>query len=243
MQLTGKPAIRAGTDLATTARVMLLRDAYEADIYGEDELLGSVTKDQVLGELASLGGQADVALLIEAAFDEAGDAKTEPLPPLRDYRARDIMSSPAVACRDNAPFHRVAELLVDREISGVPVVDEDGRVVGVISERDLAAALGGPLLRLAMRGPLHSGAFLREPRTPSLARDIMSSPPVVAQLDTPMHTVADMMGRKNVNRIPILHGRHLVGIVTRGDILAAVSGSRERADELEQSPIVLEAGS
>lgn len=52
-------------------------------------------------------------------------------------RVRDVMTAPAVACTDEAFFEEVAEILADRDISGMPVVDSAGRVIGVISERDL----------------------------------------------------------------------------------------------------------
>ncbi|HZJ49934.1 MAG TPA: CBS domain-containing protein [Actinomycetota bacterium] len=90
-----------------------------------------------------------------------------------------VMTAPAVACRDEAFFEEVAETLANWDISGMPVVDASGTVVGVISERDLAHALGGPMVRLAVRRHNH-GPFKRDlhdmPR--NIRRDVMTTPPV-----------------------------------------------------------------
>lgn len=161
----------------------------------------------------------------------------------RDLVAHQIMSSPAIACREEALFEEVAELLADREISGVPVVNKSGEVTGVVSERDIAHALGGPLVRLAIRRPVHSGPFLRLPRgvAPGArrVRDVMTTPAIVAHPETPLHTLAEIMVKERVNRIPIAHAGRLVGVVTRTDILGAVGGLDHRQVEMEEPPIVI----
>jgi len=161
--------------------------------------------------------------------------------------ARDVMSIPAVACRESTHFESVAALLADREISGMPVVDADDRVVGVISERDLAHALGGPLIRLAIRKPVGSGPFLRNPRGAAegayRAKDIMTVPPVTVDPDSPLHTLAEIMVTDQVNRLPVVRDERLVGVVTRGDVLAALAGLRERRPvALDEAPIVVGDG-
>jgi CBS domain-containing protein len=156
------------------------------------------------------------------------------------------MSKPAIACRENAHFDEVAALLADREISGVPVVDREDHVVGVISERDLAHALGGPLIRLAIRKPVHSGPFLRNPRGVNdgvrLAKDVMTSPPVVAHPETPLHTLAEIMVKDQINRIPVVRDGRLLGVVTRGDVLGAIAGLDRAHDDLEEAPVVIGDG-
>ena len=162
-----------------------------------------------------------------------------PLLAIGEALAREIMSSPAVACGQGASLEEVAELLADREISGTPVVDEEDRVVGVISEDDLARAFGGPLIRLAIGHPVSSGSFLRQPRTTKCAADVMSTPPGVAAPETPMHELASTMARRRINRVPIVEAERLVGIVTRGDILAVVAGEIEAAGVTPAPPTVV----
>lgn len=122
--------------------------------------------------------------------------------------AGDVMTSPAVACRDEAFFEEVAEFLAERDISGMPVVDARGKVVGVISERDLAYALGGPMVRLALRrhtqNPLHWVVDL--PREARRAKDIMTTPPLVVTQDTDLEEVARIMRLHQVTSPPVLVG-------------------------------------
>ena len=120
-------------------------------------------------------------LLVRSVKDEAGPT------------AADVMTAPAVACRYEAFFEEIAEVLADRDISGMPVVDASGRVVGVISERDLAHALGGPMVRLAVRRHNH-GPITRSlgemPREVRRAKDIMTSPPVTVGPDAHLDEIA-----------------------------------------------------
>jgi CBS domain-containing protein len=143
-------------------------------------------------------------------------------------------------------FEEVGELLADREISGLPVVDAASRVVGVVSERDLAHALGGPLIRLVLRRPLHGGPFQREAHALSLgakrAKDIMTSPAIVAYPDTPLSRLAQIMLEQQINRIPIVHQGHLVGLVTRGDLLGTIAGVTHREVAMDQPPLVMGSG-
>jgi CBS domain-containing protein len=145
--------------------------------------------------------------------------------PARGLTARDLMSAPAVACRDSAFFEEVAEILADNDISGMPVVNGAGRVVGVISERDLAHAVGGPMIRLALRR--HSHHRLPDdvgdlPRAARRAQDIMTTPPLTAAPDTTLDEVAGLMRQHQINRVPVLEDGLLVGVITRGDVLAAI---------------------
>jgi CBS domain-containing protein len=165
---------------------------------------------------------------------EAGDFR---IVSMRDYAgvlpgievvptAADVMTAPAVACRDEAFFEEVAEALADRDISGMPVVNVSGAVVGVISERDLAHALGGPMVRLAVRRHAH-GPFLRNlssvPRGARRAKDVMTSPAVSVEPDSPVPEIARLMRTHQFNRVPVVDGGRLMGVVTRGDVLAAVA--------------------
>lgn len=140
--------------------------------------------------------------------------------------ARAVMTAPAVACRDEAFFEEVAETLADRDISGMPVVNASGEVVGVISERDLAHALGGPMVRLAVRRHNH-GPFMRDlsglPRGGRRAKDVMTTPPVAVAPTAPIDEIARLMRMQQINRIPVVEEGRLLGVVTRGDVLAAIA--------------------
>lgn len=155
--------------------------------------------------------------------------------------ARDVMTSPAVACRAEAFFEEVAEILADRDISGMPVVDAEGAVVGVISERDLAYALGGPMVRLALRRrneqPLHGVADL--PRGARRAKEIMTTPPLTTSSTAPLEEVARLMRVHQVNRIPVVDAGRLVGVVTRGDVLGSLAHLDHQTIDLTGAPVLV----
>lgn len=171
---------------------------------------------------------------------------------LRDYipvfdriertTAADVMTTPAVACRTDAFFEEVAESLADRDISGMPVVDEAGDVVGVISERDLAHALGGPMVRLALRRHNHSSAefdLAHLPRGGRRASEVMTAPPICVATDTTLDEIAGLMREHQINRVAVLDSGRLVGVVTRGDVLAEIGHlGRDRAQVI-WDPVVV----
>ncbi len=156
--------------------------------------------------------------------------------------AQDVMSSPGIACREEAFIEEIAEILASRELSGLPVVDAQDEVVGIVSERDLAHVFGGPLIRLALRRPVRSTSDLKQRGADTAARrakEIMSSPAIVAGARTPVQVLADVMAVEAVNRIPIVEGERLAGIVTRGDILSALAGLPRRTVDLNTPAVIV----
>lgn len=155
--------------------------------------------------------------------------------------ARDVMTAPAVACRAEAYFEEVAEILADRDISGMPVVDAGDRVAGVISERDLAYALGGPMVRLALRRhntrPLNGAAGL--PRDARRAKDIMTTPALTVPADMHLDEIARLMRVHQVNRLPVVDEGRLIGVVTRGDVLGAVAHIQHDVIDLTRPPVLV----
>ncbi len=159
---------------------------------------------------------------------------------MRRLRARDVMSSPAVTVRPDTPVAEAARIMAQRRISGLPVVDEEGRLVGIVTEADLLLKEAGP-------GGLPLLAFHREGTPPEVlplvrryegqvVGDVMTREVVTAEEETPLHQVAALMARKNVNRVPIVRGRQVVGIVSRNDVLKAfLVDDRELADRVAET--------
>jgi CBS domain-containing protein len=143
-----------------------------------------------------------------------------------------ITTTPETALKD------AARLLGARGISGVPVVDADGDVVGVLSEADILAQQGpspqddrGALTRL-----LHRGAPANGKRDARVVGDAMTAPAVTVASYTSIAYAAGLMLEHGVNRLPVLdHGR-LAGIVSRADLVRAFARSDEQiaADAREQ---------
>jgi len=160
-------------------------------------------------------------------------------------RARDLMTAPAVACRPDGYFEEIAEILADRDISGLAVVDDNDELVGVISERDLAHALGGPLVRLAVRRSGHTPVpeeLKNVPRPGRMAKDIMTSPAITVSVETRLTEIAATLATQNINRVPVLANGRLAGMVTRGDVLGAVAHLQHAPIDLEKPLVVVGGG-
>ncbi|KAB1990320.1 CBS domain-containing protein [Streptomyces triticiradicis] len=145
---------------------------------------------------------------------------------MRHDKVGSVMTADVVRAEYGTPFKEVARLLADHRISGLPVVDEDDKVIGVVSETDLMlhrAATPDPYepdhhARLAGLIPgARRQAAKNNART---AGGLMTAPPVTVHADDTVVQAARTMARKHVDRLPVLDEEdRLVGIVTRGDLL------------------------
>ncbi|MDR7440505.1 MAG: CBS domain-containing protein [Armatimonadota bacterium] len=146
-------------------------------------------------------------------------------PPIR-LLARDVMTSPVITVRPDTPVKEVARLLLTHHISGVPVVDENGNLVGILTEADLLhkerpeSHEEGSLLRLLRRGQI---AEAERKASGLLARDLMTSPVITIHEDTPLREAAALMTRHRINRLPVLRAGQVVGILSRADVLKALT--------------------
>jgi CBS domain-containing protein len=140
---------------------------------------------------------------------------------VRQVTVGDVMTREVVRVRAETPYRAIVDLLVERRISAVPVVDEANRVVGVVSEADL-------LHRVEFIGDEHERRVFERPsrheaRTKShaaSAHDLMTSPAVTVPPDLPVVGAAKLMATSGVQRLPVVDARGtLVGIVARGDLL------------------------
>jgi CBS domain-containing protein len=137
-------------------------------------------------------------------------------------KVRDVMTKDVATVTPDTPLKEVARLLVERSISGVPVVAE-GTVLGVVSEGDLLFKERGPAERRGVLGWLldpygMEGQLKLEATT---ATDAMTMPPVTIEPHRPLHVAAALMLEKGVNRLPVVQKGELVGIVTRADLVRA----------------------
>ena len=124
---------------------------------------------------------------------------------MKDLKASDVMVRPVVSAKKNASARDVALQLLTGLYSGMPVTDEEGNVIGVITELDLLHAVmeGKELVRVT-------------------AGDIMAKDPVTADVNTPLGDIVKLMKDKNIIRLPITDQGKLVGVVARCDILKSL---------------------
>ncbi|MGZ4103637.1 MAG: CBS domain-containing protein [Actinomycetota bacterium] len=141
-------------------------------------------------------------------------------------RVEDVMTRDVVTVREDAPFRDIVEKLLSNDISGMPVVDGNGRVVGIVSESDLLAKEAfprghgqSPLSRLlAGVTDLREGAN-REKALGLDARDLMSGRVIKASPEEGLPAAARRMLEHGVKRLPVIKEGRLVGLISRHDVL------------------------
>ena len=128
------------------------------------------------------------------------------------------MTTHVVAVGSDASYREMAALLRAHRVSGLPVVDAEGTVVGVVSETDL-------LTRRAMNGRAGWLPHRRHAPTAELtAADLMTRPAVTTSPDELVTSVARLMSSRRLRRVPVVDSQgHLVGIICRSDVLSVFS--------------------
>lgn len=149
---------------------------------------------------------------------------------MNKQRVRDVMTNLVVMVYPEDPIQEAASRLVRNGISGAPVV-KDGKVLGVISEVDIARALVGPahvdrglqtadVLSLILRTVPASHKHTRT------AADVMSSPVITIGPDESLFKAAQLLDRRGIKRLPVVDDEgYLVGILSRGDLVRAMTRS------------------
>lgn len=159
---------------------------------------------------------------------------------------QDVMTRGVVSVHPDLPLREVARLLVEHGISGLPVVDPDDRVIGVISEGDLLIKETGPdavghrpLARLF--GESRESASNLTKVDALTAGEAMTSPPITIDPRASLHAAAALMVDRKVNRLPVTHEGTLVGILTRADLVRAFVRTDEQLAESIREDVLLRA--
>ena len=149
---------------------------------------------------------------------------------------KDVMNSDVVSCKPDDEISSAARLLKEHDISGLPVIEE-GKVVGIVTEADVLKLL---------EVPEHGGLWLPSPfevieipirelinweETKHMLtnigtkpiRDIMESEVYTISADSSIEDASSIMVKHKVNRLPVLDGEAIVGIITRGDIIRGLA--------------------
>lgn len=189
----------------------------------EEELTGILERYRQSFNL----GVEDLARLIGAAELQAAAHSSGPL------TAQDIMSRSLVTVTSNAPLGEIADLFRQHHFTSLPVVGVDQTFLGVIFQMHLISQARDDALRLD-RG--FRAAFRRlldrDRERPMTAADIMSVASPRATGDTPIGALLPMMAEGDTDAVPVLEYGKIVGIVTRTDLVAALSRSAARAGSI-----------
>ncbi|MBC8078212.1 MAG: CBS domain-containing protein, partial [Chloroflexales bacterium] len=114
-------------------------------------------------------------------------------------KVREIMTANVISVHDTSTVEDAARLLARHRISGLPVVDENGALIGLVTEHDLIAKTGASV------------------------GDIMTRGVVSVSADTEIEEVTHLLTNKRIRRVPVLDGNKLVGILSRSDLVRQIA--------------------
>lgn len=145
-------------------------------------------------------------------------------------RAHQIMTSDVHTVKPQTSIAEIARLMTEKRISGVPVVDDDGRLVGIVSETDLLhrAETGTERKRkwwiaLFIDSDMRARDFVKAHG--AKAEDVMGRYVISVSVNAKLSEVADILDANNLKRVPVLKEGKLVGIITRGDLVRALANA------------------
>ncbi|MFC0808630.1 CBS domain-containing protein [Ensifer sp. P24N7] len=144
---------------------------------------------------------------------------------------KDVMTTKVIKLSPDNSVRQAAKLMFEHHVSGIPVVDDEGRLLGVISEGDLirrtelcseASAL---MVDMTLAPDDRASAFVR--RCSWRVGDVMTADPVTIDEDASLARVARLMHELGIKRIPVMRNGELVGIVSRADLLQAIFSAKK----------------
>jgi CBS domain-containing protein/mannitol/fructose-specific phosphotransferase system IIA component (Ntr-type) len=137
-------------------------------------------------------------------------------------RVREMMNDRPITTRPGVPLRDAAREMVRTRVSALPVVDDNGLLLGMLSSKDLVRDLLGTYLQGGTRHTPARSASVGVRRT---VRDVMTRQVLCVSPDQPLAEVASLMSNKDVERVPVVVDGRLVGFLTRGDIVRRLIGS------------------
>lgn len=143
-------------------------------------------------------------------------------------RAHQIMTKDVITVTPHTTIEKAAKIMLQTHVSGLPVVDDAGTLVGVVSETDFLrrGEIGTGRKRPAwlefFMGPGRAAAEFVHERGRKV-EDVMTPDPITVEERTPLEELVRLMEKKDIKRLPVLSGKILKGIVTRSNLLQAVA--------------------
>jgi len=177
---------------------------------------------QVVGAFARLLSRPE---LVEAVLAQPDATSLVALPAFTEAQlpeqllVRDIMTVRPVSVTAELPLRDAALLIARRGLTALPVLDPDGRLIGLLSDKELMRHLLTSYLQGSTAGKNAEGG------APKLVRDVMTRQVLCVSPDQPLADVASLMANKDVDRVPVVREGQLVGFLTRGDIVRKLLGS------------------
>jgi len=123
--------------------------------------------------------------------------------------AKDVMTVAVISVTPNTPIDEAMAILIENKISGLPIVDDDGHLVGILTEADRLKMLRN-----------------QDAQTMKQVGDVMTRNVVSVLPDTPLHEVSDLLLSGAMRRVPVIDNGSVVGIVSRRDLVREMYGTK-----------------
>jgi CBS domain-containing protein len=147
--------------------------------------------------------------------------------------ARDVMTSPVITATPDSTLLDIAQLMLEHNISGVPIVDKAQHLVGLVSEGDLVRRKEVGIKQkkswwLSMFGnaTVLADEFVRSHGV--IAEEVMTKTVTTAAEDTPLWKIAETLEKEKIKRVPVLRDGRVIGIVSRANLLQALTLQRKQ---------------
>ena len=190
-----------------------------------NECFQTITDEDVLEAMKKIPGYLDITpsdflQIYQIAFEHAvSRIKTAIL-------AEQVMTQKVIFVNEDAPLIEAVNKMAAHEISGLPVVNNDDMITGVLSEKDFLSRMNkkkAPSFVQVLLQCVDTSSCIAVPFKTLKVREVMSSPPVTVKKDTTMLEVANTLDRFNINRVPVSDDNNrLVGIIARSDLVQAM---------------------
>jgi len=159
-------------------------------------------------------------------------------------KARDVMTTNVVSVTPDCPISEMAKRMQQYRISGLPVINAGGALVGIVTEGDCLhrTETNTEVKRSGWRSLLTSSETLAQEYIRSHARkvgEVMTPDPITVSEDTELDEVIHLMEKNQVKRLPVVKGGTVVGIVSRANIVQALSGLVRGSAPLRQDDIAI----
>jgi CBS domain-containing protein len=161
-------------------------------------------------------------------------------------KAKDVMTSPVVTIEPDVDVLQAVRIMLQRRVSGLPVVEKDGRLVGIVTEGDFLrrAETGTQRRRPRWLEFLVGPGRLAQDYARAHARkvaDVMTAEPITVDESTALDDVVKLMEKRQIKRIPVVRGSNVVGIVSRANLLHALASVAREAKPAAQSDAAIRA--
>lgn len=190
-----------------------------------NECFQTITDEDVLAAMKKISGYLDITpsdflQIYQIAFDHAvSRIRTAIL-------AEQVMTQPVIFVKEDDLLIEAVKKMAAHDISGLPVLNDDDRITGVVSEKDFLSRMNkkkAPSFVQVLVQCADASSCLVVPFKTLKVREVMSSPPVTVKKETTMLDVANILDQFNINRVPVSDDNNrLVGIIARSDLVQAM---------------------